>query len=380
MNFVVFSDDWGRHPSSCEHLFRKLLPEHRVIWVNTIGYRKPSVTLYDLKRSVGKIVSWFKRPDTAGTPEGTANLRVISPIILPFNNLGLVRRLNRFMVRKSVGNSLDEMKFEKYALMSSLPNVGDFYRDHPQSFKIYYCVDDFTQFPGVDGGLVKRMEDELNDSCDLTLYTAEYLEEKFRSARSKLVYFPHGVDFNHFHLPRRQPQTREDSGPVIGFFGYLSEWIDFALIESIAAQNPQWKIRLIGGSDRDLSSLRRFDNIELIGPIAYGRLPETASGFDVGIIPFEINELTKAVNPLKFLEYMALGIPVVSTSLPELAKYSDYLYLAGNKDEFVNLIDLAMRSDSFEKREARINLARENSWDSRARHLIELISACPGKS
>ena len=375
MNFIVFSDDWGRHPSSCEHLIRGLLSAYKVVWVNTIGYRKPSLTYYDLRRSFSKIFSWLSSSGPKSENKWPDNLDVISPVIIPYNNIRIVRRLNRIMVRRAITKSLAKMKISDYILLSSLPNVSEFYKDHPDSIKIYYCVDDFTQFPGVDKRLITEMEEELIESSDLILYTASYLEKKFSSSGEKIHYFPHGVDFDHFSQIDKKREIAKDKKPVIGFFGYLSQWVDLDLIAKIAETRPDWKIMLIGGTDQNIDCLKRFNNILLTGAVKYSQLPGSAADFDIGIIPFKINELTRAVNPLKFLEYMAMGIPVVSTPLPELMRFADQVYLADNYTDFTAKIERALSEDNPDKRKLRIKLASENSWASRSRQLIDLIES-----
>ena len=277
------------------------------------------------------------------------------------------------MVGRSIRKAIRTMNFEDYILVSSLPNVSDFYKDHPDRLKVYYCVDDFTQFPGVDKKTIMDMEEDLVNSCDLILYTARYLEKKFSSRKNKCHYLPHGVDYDHFNKPYRRSEKEKNEKTVIGFFGYLSQWVDFDLISYIAESKPEWEIMLIGGTDQNTDPLRRFDNVTLTDNIKYDLLPRFAAKFDIGIIPFIINELTMAVNPLKFLEYMAMGIPTVSTSLPELIRFGDHVYLSDNYDDFLNNIERAISEDSPEKRKRRNELAFEHSWDSRAKQLMDII-------
>jgi glycosyltransferase involved in cell wall biosynthesis len=373
MNFIVFSDDWGRHPSSCEHLIRQLLPEHNVIWVNTIGYRSPGFSAYDVKRAGEKILSWFTTGRDKTGDGAPGNLTVISPVIIPYNNFRLIRRFNRMMVRRAVKKAAAGRGMSEYILFGSLPTISDFYKDHPTCLKIYYCVDDFAQFPGVNTRLITRMENELIELSDVVLYTAEFLKKKFDADKTRAHYFPHGVDCDHFTRANDRQDRPHHKRPVIGFFGYLSQWVDLDLILAIAAAKPDWEIRLVGGTDQNIDVLSGHANISLTGAVRYDQLPRVASEFDVGIIPFKINELTKAVNPLKYLEYMALGLPVVSTPLPELVKFGSNVYLADQPSQFIAMIERALAEDTAEKRRQRVGFSRENSWASRATQLLKII-------
>jgi len=377
MDFLVFSDDWGRHPSSCEHIFRRLTDEHLVTWVNTIGYRSPSLTWHDVKRATEKLGSWIRGERTVDMDSLISNPTVISPVILPYNRFQCVRSFNRWSVRRSIEICHSGSEQNDSVVLSSLPNVADFYRDHPDQLKIYYCVDDFSVMPGVDTDLIRHMEDELIATSDVILYTARYLARKFEGFEKPTYYLPHGVDFGHFS---QEPQVENEPGidlsdsPVLGFFGLLSDWVDLDMLIQVAHQRPDWTIQLIGNSDTDTSRLDQVPNIRWSKSVPYSLLPTWAQDFDVGLIPFKINALTRAVNPLKFMEYMALGLPVVSSRLPELEQYDQYIYLADNVEQFGDMIELALSENCPEKVEARRHLARENSWGRRAETLLEIIN------
>ena len=138
---------------------------------------------------------------------------------------------------------------------------------------------------------------------------------------------------------------------TIGFFGLLSEWVDQDLILRLAREfsgilplpsgepptpvgyvaprrvgvrvsSPCAQIILIGKADVDVSRLQGIPNIQLLGPRPFSELPAHIAGFTVGIIPFVVNDLTRSVNPIKLREMLSAGCPVVSTALPEVARYA----------------------------------------------------------
>jgi glycosyltransferase involved in cell wall biosynthesis len=102
-------------------------------------------------------------------------------------------------------------------------------------------------------------------------------------------------------------------------------------------------------------------------------LPNFASVFDVGIIPFKINELTIACNPLKLLEYLSLGIPIVSVNLSEVRKFKSHVDIADNYDDFVNQIKMAVQKDTEQKRKERLSVAEKYSWESITQNICEKI-------
>jgi glycosyltransferase involved in cell wall biosynthesis len=150
--------------------------------------------------------------------------------------------------------------------------------------------------------------------------------------------------------------------PIIGFFGTISPWLDFDLIIDIAKTRPDWSLVFLGPADTDVKSLTKFRNVYFVGKIPYELLPEYAMAFDVAIIPFLVNELTVSVNPLKLLEYLACGLPIVTTKLPEIRKFSNLIYIANGPLDFMENIKKALSEDSEKMKVRRIEEARKHSW------------------
>jgi glycosyltransferase involved in cell wall biosynthesis len=366
-DFLVFSDDWGRHPSSCQHIFKNILPYNRVLWINTIGMRDPQLSLYDIRRGIEKIKGWLK-PATNDAEAETGNLTVISPFMIPYTGLSTIRALNGASVVNKVKAEMVRLGFKRPCLITTLPTAADYLHSFGETCIIYYCVDDFTRWPGVDRQLMAEMEEKLLISADLVFATAtELCNRKTRNGK-RPVLLPHGVDCKHFSREfdkeTGSPISDEISKPIIGFFGAISPWLDFDLITKAALARPRWSFVFIGPVDTDVSSITKLDNVHLLGKVPYESLPAYAASFDAAIIPFQLNELTVSVNPVKLLEYLACGLPVVSTDLPDLRIYADAVYIAKNAHEFIQCLDRALSENSSERRIARQALASCNSWEA----------------
>jgi glycosyltransferase involved in cell wall biosynthesis len=193
----------------------------------------------------------------------------------------------------------------------------------------------------------------------------------------KARYLPHGVDISHFSgiapIEGGDVAWPGIPHPRIGYFGLINSWVDLDLIARLADKHPDWQFTFIGPSQLPAGAHPRRPNIHYLGPRSYDELPQHAAEFDVALIPFKMNALTQAVNPLKLLEYFSLGLPVVSSPLPEVVKFAEHLFLADDEDGFERAIASALGDRSRERRALRQRIAEGNSWQKRAVELRQWI-------
>jgi glycosyltransferase involved in cell wall biosynthesis len=376
-DFVVLSDNWHGLPTSAIHLFRRLARHNRVFWFNTIG-RFPRLTQADAGKVLRTLGSWV-RPRRCRRPEETAaeeaGVHVVNPVMVPWFK-PFVRRFNRRSLLRKYAQLCDRHGITDPILVTTFPYAVDFLRAVPEGLKVYYCVDDFLDYPGVNHADWAVMEEELLGSVDALVVTSRDLMRK-RTDSCPLLHLPHGVDFDHFHevlaRPPAVPALEALPRPIVGFFGLISEWVDLELIAYLSEQFPSASFVLLGRADVDLGPIAHRPNVHPLGFVPYAELPGHARYFDVGLIPFVLNRLTRAVNPLKLMEYFALGLPVLSTRLPELEGMEGPLRLAVTKEEFAQgLEEILERGPGFEAEEA-VAAARLNTWDHRVEQLSEFL-------
>ncbi|MEW5803018.1 MAG: glycosyltransferase [bacterium] len=381
---IVFSDEWNGLPFSCKHLLSHFIPDKTLIWVETIGLRSPRLNLYDVKRSIGRIKEWLN-PQPKEEDPGLEELFILNPFQIPYNQFPFIRKVNKRFMTLTLGrfykNHQGRAGYER-VLITTWPFTGNIVGCLDERLSIYYRVDDYSEFPGVCKGVIRRLEEELMRKVDMVVATSESLAQT--GERSKEVkYLPHGVNFEHFSQKfsghKKDLPVQSIPSPRIGFFGLIDSWVDFDLLAQVAEKHHEWSFVFIGPSQIPISSLPRLHNMHFLGPVSYKELPRHAQHFDVGLIPFKVNELTKSVNPLKLMEYFSIGFPVVSTPLPEVTKYRDHLFIASGPDAFCAAIQSALGQESQNGRDLRQDIARSHSWKHKSLTLRGWIEEALGK-
>ncbi len=229
----------------------------------------------------------------------------------------------------------------------------------------------------------ERHEKILSDERCIVVATADKLYQDVLAKRSRnCALVTNGVDVAHFSGSPENPappgamrQPVRPGVPVIGYFGALASWFDFDLVRKLAGER-EWQVVLIGHNYDNTMKKYRFDklaNLTVLKPVPYARLPEYAKWFDVAIIPFKLNEITRSTSPIKLFEYMALGKPIVTTDLPECRKY-DAVLVGKDHDDFIRKVEQALPLKGDERYKARLKqTAVQNSWERKAQKIAELI-------
>lgn len=343
-DFLVFSDDWGRHPFSCQHIMQHFLPHNRVLWVNTIGMRLPRFCLYDLKRAAGKIASWTSKPPQESLPD---NLRIISPVMIPFNNLHSVRNFNRLSVVRTVKKAITEWDFHNPIFLATVPNASEYIGYFNECLVLYYCVDDFIVWPGMNlPNIVMEFENSLLEEADIVMAVSDELCSKKISVKSSTRLLTHGVDVDHFStatVKQQRPQSLADiQGPIIGFYGLIDTHLDMEIIRMLLDWRADWTVVLIGTKRIDLGTFDSRPNFLWLPAVPYVDLPQYSAAFDVAIIPYVVNQHTNTANPLKLREYLATGKPIVTTAMAEVFRFKEHVRIAARPEDFASEVDQAL--------------------------------------
>jgi glycosyltransferase involved in cell wall biosynthesis len=247
---------------------------------------------------------------------------------------------------------------------------------------IYYCVDEYAAFSGVPARALAELENRLLRRADLVVVSSEQLYQSKSPRNPHTVLVRHGVDFQHFRKAlAAETLLPEDVArlprPILGYFGLMAaDWVDVDLLAEVARRYRHGSLVLLGKSVMDLAALRRLQNVHVLGHKPYEQLPAYCKAFDLGLVPFPRNEATRHANPLKVREYLAAGLPVVSTPVPEVEALG-CCYIGDTADSFCAAIEAALAAS--DSRQLRSEGVRQESWENRLeelrRHITDLEPA-----
>jgi glycosyltransferase involved in cell wall biosynthesis len=238
----------------------------------------------------------------------------------------------------------------------------------------YRCVDQLNAFSDIPPS-VDKLEHELVNSSTVVFATAEDLLNKLREWRQDLEFLPNAAEIDHFRLPADEPQLLNAiARPRVLYVGALGEWFDTALVRAMAVRMPEVSFVIVGPKRRSLTEIGAVSNIHLLGPQPYHSVPGYMQHCDVAIIPFTTSTLSRAVNPIKLYEYLAAGMPVVCSDLPEVTRSELPVRIAKGTEQFETAIREAFKVSAGERSSLQQSVEKY-SWKSRFRQIAHVLKS-----
>lgn len=372
-DILCFSHDWTGDPLSKTHLMRVLSRDNRILWINAIANRMPTTSSKDISRIFKKLKSF-----TEPIREMEKNIFVLNPLALPTYGNKAVRNFNQKFLLSQVKKAMRKLDFRNPLNMVFNPAAGLLAGRLGEESLIYYCVDEYTAFTGAANGL-KEIEEDLFRKSDLVIVSAEKLFDSKKHFNPNTFIIRHGTDWAHFRKALDKETKIPDEiknlpKPIIGFHGLLADWVDFELIKKTAEHFKNGSVVLIGkiavDAEQKVKILENVENVHFLGRKPYNDLPNYCKGFDVALNPFVVNELTLAANPLKVREYLAAGLQVISTDIPEV-RILDYCRIGENYAHFIEEIEGALQNPI--SREEISDSIRHESWEAKIDELRKIL-------
>jgi glycosyltransferase involved in cell wall biosynthesis len=363
------------------HLLSRLARDNRVLFVESLGLRRPQLAGRDLARI------WRRLRRGLAGPRARDGLHVLSPLVLPLHRWRVARALNARLLPALVGRAARRLGMREPILWAYVPQAEVLIDVLKPSLIVYHCVDDIAAQERIDTASFRAAETRFAARADLVLASAPALAARLRTISDNVLDAPNVADTEMFSraLAPSPPAPLDPAmaalpAPRIVFTGAIvSIKLDMPLLVELARLRPAWSFALVGpvgpGDPRtDVSTLAAEPNVHLLGPRAYDELPDVLRAADAGLIPYARNELTESIFPMKVYEYLAAGLPVIATPLPALAGVAGVIK-GENAQEIAALLDRALAEDSPERRAERSRDAASHSWDRRLEEIAAAIAA-----
>ncbi len=365
-DFVVFSDDWGRHPSSCQHLFRRIAGDHRVLWINTIGLRAPKADRFTLLRGFEKVREWSNPLRRI-----SENLWVLAPVMLPISGNGFFGRVNTRLTVGAIRSAMKKLNIESPILWTSVPTAVDFVGKLDESAVVYYVTDDYSLWPGGKASVIRKMDQELTEAADIIFACSRPLLQTHQNQKTESHLLPHAVDFGHFSTPQPEPEELKSiPHPRACFFGLIYEKIDLDSLLELAVAESALQLVMIGPVKTNVNRLASLPNIHFIGPKLYEILPAYLQAMDLMVIPYVPDGEIKASGPLKVRECLALGKPTIVRALPDLSSFADVIHLYDRREDFIPTVRKAFSEGLNGRMRERV---QSETWETRVEKVLTTL-------
>jgi glycosyltransferase involved in cell wall biosynthesis len=372
-------DWWYHHPHSKNHLMRRFARAgNKVIFVNSISMglapMKSGELLPRIKR---KLKSYAKLARI--TEEG---ITVVSPAVVPFFGSAVVTATNRRLLTAQILSLAKRRGLTKPILWIAIPTAVEVVGRMNESLMIYHVSDKYdanTMDHATDPAFIRKLHERAIDAADLVFYSSRKLLAEATAGLVKSHLLEQAVDFDHWsRLSSGDLKIAEAVAqipqPRIGYFGAIEPWlIDQDLIKRASRERPDWNWIFIGNKSRGLE-IEDLPNVHFLPPVTYDELPRYAAGFDVCVLPWNTEvPFTSYGSAIKVREYLASGKPVVISPLPEYESMREVLRIGRSREQFLELVDEALREQGTELAQRRQSAVRAGTWDARAEWVSDLI-------
>jgi hypothetical protein len=382
LNYIIFSTaDWDNPFWTNKQHMAKTFEKHghKVIYVDSLGIRKPKVDKRDFFRILKRFKSLFK-PYT----KVSDNIWRVSPFILPFHSIPIIRKFNDIFLSIIIKLLMLFLNFKEYIIWTYSP-VSDSVIDKFLPMKvIYHCVDDLSALPNVDKENLKKRERNLIAKSDYIFTTSINLFEDIKPYNENTFYQNNVCDYDHFSKAKNSnfklPEDLEEiKEPRIIFVGAISSYkVNFDLLSNIASKHHKWNFVMIGQigegqPETNISILEKNKNIHMIGPKNYKDIPKYLHFSDAAIIPANINDYTKSMFPMKFFEYLSSGLQVVSTNLDSLKDYENIAFISKNDNDFERYLEDIIDNKITKSNDKIYNECIKHTWGARYNTMMKII-------
>lgn len=348
---------------------------NRVLFVNSIGMRRPRMGHPDFLRRVGKKLRSIARMVRRVEP----SLYVFSPVALPAYGLRTVRRLNALSLRVQVGTVLRVLGMRRPITWIALPTYADLMGCFGARLNVFQVSDKYDAYGEVHDAYVSHAFDRLARESDVVLASSRRLVEMLTPANESTYHVPHGVDYEHFARARDPAlPVPEDlqriARPRLGYVGSLDQVVDYDLLRHVARRRAQWQLVLVGPYSGEAADVLSMPNIHWLGARAFADVPAYLKGFDVCLMPWKQDEWIAHCNPIKTKEYLAAGRQVVTMHYDEVTECERWVWVAGSYQEFLDAGDAVVERGERQDLAGTEAWLRASTWEAQTFRVAEIFA------
>lgn len=367
---------------------KELAPHNRLLFVNSPYTFKDVWNGLRGKKNIdfGRALGFRNRVKTITLNNGGIVHLLTPPIALSVNFLPegwlyqALLRLNGWLLKQSARKAL-----KRLGMTDRLINIVAFNqamgvttgRRFNEHVLIYHCYDEIH---GADEWMRKHgiaLENRLLKMVDGVIVTSQGLYNNKKDLCKTCLIVKNGVNFKLFS---QGFYSRINAEKIVGYVGTIDERLDYDLLQYLLTQMPDIKFVFVGRINTESGStvLHQFPNACFTGAKTPDELPGYLKTFSAAIIPFVKSDFTRGIYPMKINEYLAVGLPVISTDFSDLSDFEDTIRIAGDNATFLQCLQAELDTDTAEKRASRQGIARQNTWAVRAEELSDAIEQIEG--
>ena len=379
---IISTADWDSPIQTNKQYVSKELAKlnYRILYIESLGIRKLKINKSDIKRVFKRFINnifFIKRK--------SKNIWVLSPLLIPGATNKKIIFINRILFNINLFISMRLLNFKNDYLWTYNPLTLLYLNIKRFKTSIYHAVDAIEHQPFMPKELIKIQEELLSKTVDKIFVTSKNIYKKLKTYNQNISYYGNVCDFEHFSkslstsIDNIPEDIKKIKKPIVGFVGSISEYkINFKLIYEVANKLKNINFVLIGPIDNNmnqnnLKKLKTLKNIYFLGYRKYQYLPNYFSYFDIGWLPLIHNKYTKSMFPIKFFEYLAAGLPIVSTDIHSLHEYKNYIEMHDDITKHSKSI-IESLIDSNSNLKDRLNLARENTYQKRTIKMLNELN------
>lgn len=373
---------YGEYTKSTVQLMSRLARNNRVVFVEYPYTIKDLLMACMGKKDapVKRMLGLKKRLISIHSDVDTSVYNLVMPPVLPVhflkNNALFEKgiRINGWLYRRALKKVMKRLGISEPIIVNAYnpffgkPLTGKV----KQLADVYYCYDGYDT--GRYGDRVYDVDHAFTAEVDAVITTSDYLNNDKLAFNKESYVVKNGVDFDTFVAQQKQEVSSSEK-KIVGYIGSLDSRFDIDIVEAAVKQLPDFEFHFTGNLRHQpiKERLEKFDNVKFFGAVGPNDVPALLAGYDVGIIPYTINEYNRNIYPLKINEYLALGVPVVMTAFADLKDFEGMVSVADNSESFIEGLKQETGSDSNEMIVKRREFAGQNSWDNRALEFAKIL-------